>query len=198
MNLQQILQNALNAVRGAFQPQQKELISPIPKEDMVGFGGQTTEQAPQPTPTPSPSPTPMPQIQPRNPNWEHWQQVNPKGFQELLSGAQLASERHGVPADMLMDVSGLETSGGTQLGSPAGHTAAGYFMFNDPTLNDPYLPADVPADFDKNSATASADLAAQLIKKKQLGRWAVAKGKGAGGNSLGDFYSPEELAPYLR
>lgn len=192
MNFKDILATVLSRAREAFASKPQELISPLPD----GY----TPQVSTPTPTPEPAVlgAQTPQIQPRNPNWAHWQQVNPKGFQELLSGAQLASERHGVPADLLMDVSGLETSGGTQLGSPQGHTAAGYFMFNDTTLNDPYLPAQVPADFDKNSATQSADLAAQLIKKRQLGRWAVAKGKGAGGNTLGDFYSPEELAPYLR
>lgn len=189
MNLQQIFQNAVNAVRDMFK--EPELISPLPKD--YQFGAQTTQKT---APTPSPSPTPM--VSPRNPNWQTWQRQNPKGFEELLSGAQLASQKHGVPADMLMDMSGLETSGGLQLDPPAGHTARGYFMFNEPTLNDPYLPATVPDDFDPMSATQSADLAAQLIKKKQLGRWAVAKGKGAGGDSLSDFYSPEELAPYLR
>lgn len=184
------LQNLLNSVKTALKP--KELLSPIPQ-------GYAMEMKPQATPTPTPMPTPTPvPVQGRNPNWQTWQRQNPKGFQELLSGVQQASQKTGVPADLLMDVSGLETSGGTQLNPPAGHTARGYFMFNEPTLNDPYLPAEVSADFDPMSATDSAYLAAQLFKQRQLGRWAVAKGKGAGGDSLGDFYSPEELSPYLR
>jgi len=157
---------------------------------MDGFNVKTSQQ--------TVSPSPQPQVNPRNPNWALWKKQNPKGFEALSSGAELASQKHGVPADMMMDLSGLETSGGTQLGSPVGHTAGGYYMFNNPTLNDPYLPVNIPEDFDRNSATQSADLAAQLIKKRQLGRWAVAKGKGAGGNTLGDFYSEEEMSPYFR
>jgi len=169
-----------------------ELLSPIPEgvNPMDGFNVKTSQQ--------TVSPSPQPQVNPRNPNWALWKKQNPKGFEALSSGAELASQKHGVPADMMMDLSGLETSGGTQLGSPVGHTAGGYYMFNNPTLNDPYLPVNIPEDFDRNSATQSADLAAQLIKKRQLGRWAVAKGKGAGGNTLGDFYSEEEMSPYFR
>lgn len=187
-----LLAKAFTKFQEMFPVREQELVSPLPED--YQFPQARAAQMPDA----SPSPTPTPQIQPRNPNWEVWQRQNPKGFEELLAGARQASENTGVPADLLMDVSGLETSGGTQLNPPKGHTASGYFMFNDPTLNDPYLPADVPVDFDRNSATQSAQLAAELMKKQQLGRWAVAKGKGAGGNSLKDFYSDEELAPYLR
>lgn len=196
--------NILSGVKRMFQP--KPLISPLPEDGEVS-----------PTPTPSignerwrldehgnavprfterriePEPSVMPADKPRNPNWDHWQKINPKGFQELLSGARQASARYGVPMGMLMDVSGLETSGGTQLNPPAGHTARGYFMFNNPTI------ADVaPAGFDPMSATESAMLAAKLMKLGQLRRWAVLNAPGAGGNKLTDFYSDEELSPFLR
>lgn len=187
-----LLAKAFTKLQEMFPVREQELVSPLPED--YQFPQARAAQMP----AASPSPTPTPQIQPRNPNWEVWQRQNPKGFEELLAGARQASERHGVPADMLMDMSGLETSGGLQMNPPAGHTARGYFMFNEPTLSDPYLPVDVPEDFDPMSATDSADLAAQLMKKKQMGRWAVANGKGAGGNSMRDFYSPEELSPYLR
>ncbi len=176
-----MLDQILNAIKNFIPNRQRpELVSARPQIE--------------PTPTPTPTPT----VEPRNPNWGTWKRQNPKGFEEILAGAMAASERTGVPADLLMDLSGLETSGGTQLDPPEGHTARGYFMFNEPTLSDPYLPVEVPQDFDPMSATQSAQLAAELMKKQQLGRWSVAKGKGAGGNSLGDFYSPEELSPYLR
>lgn len=171
----------------------KGLINPQADYDFTPSPTPTITTAPSPAPTP----TPMPSDNPRNPNWGQWKRNNPKGFEELLSGAKLASTKHGVPAGLLMDVSGLETSGGTQLNPPMGHTASGYFMFNQPTINDPYLPAKVPSGFDPMSATDSADLAAQLIRKKQLSRWAVLNTPGAGKNMLTDFYSPEELAPYL-
>jgi len=167
---------------------------------------QEAPQVPQ-MPSPSPTPTPMPQMEPRNPNWATWKRQNPKGFEELLSGAHLAAEKHGVPADMLMDISGLETSGTTDMNPPEGHTAAGYYMFNDPTVGNPArgIPASpevarlMPEGFDRNSATSSAELTARLMKERRdLGRWAVVNGQGAGRNSLRDFYSDEELSPYLR
>lgn len=194
-----ILAKIWGAVQDSFK--EPELVSPLPKDYQFPQAQAVS------IPAPSPTPTPTPTVEPRNPNWGTWKRQNPKGFEELLAGAMAASERTGVPADLLMDLSGLETSGGTQLDPPKGHTAAGYFMFNDPTVGNPeremkpspeVLPF-IPEGFDRMSATQSAQLAADLMKERQeLGRWAVARGRGAGGNTLGDFYSDEELAPYLR
>lgn len=148
----------------------------------------------------------------RNPNWDYWQKTNPKRFDELLAGARQASENTGVPVDMLMDISGAETSGGQILtqklpnGQPVPNGGRGYFQFEEPTLRG------LGSDIDPYSATESAQLAAELIKSGQLSRWGIPReqameqyGKYWGtldnpnnnNGSLIDFYSPDELNPYL-
>lgn len=142
--------------------------------------------------------------QPRNPLWDTWQKTNPKGFEELLSGAQLAAAKHGVPAELLMDISGLETSGGQILNQMSAPVGQGYFQFEPATLRG------LKSDIDPYSATESADLAASLIKNKQLSRWGTPQSKNPlnknwgtldnpnnKNGSLMQWYGADELNPYL-
>lgn len=133
----------------------------------------------------------------RNPNWEKWSKQNPSRFAQLLAGAQAASAKYGVPADLLMDISGAETSGGQFLDQISGGPGQGYFQFEP---GQSYI----PAGFDPYSATVSADLAAKRIAGGNLSNWGTPKGNwGVLDNPnningrLTDFYSPEELNPFL-
>lgn len=173
--------------------QETPLLSPLPeRESMVS----PDYEPPANRPTPTPTPTPPKQY--RNPNWETWAKTNPKGFQELLSATQTASKETGVPPDLLMDISGIETSGGQFLKQLSGGPGRGYYQFEGETLND------IGANIDPMSATESAGLAANLISKKQLSRWGTPKSNWGSLNNprnangrLSDWYSPEELNQYL-
>lgn len=138
----------------------------------------------------------------RNPKWDRWQQLNPKSFEELLAGARQASQNTGVPTDLLMDISGLETSGGQFVNQIGGGPGQGYFQFEPETLSD------LGSNIDPYSATQSAQLAAELIKNNQLSRWGTPQAPGMRdwgtldnpnnrNGKLVDFYSPAELNPYL-
>lgn len=123
---------------------------------------------------------------------------------ELLSGTSLASQETGVPQSLLMDIPAIESSGGQILKQNGGGPGRGPYQFEMP------LPTDVAGvageNFDPMSATQSALLAAKLIKDKQLGRWGKMGGKWGSvdnqrkdpSNRLTNYYSQEELAPYLR
>lgn len=134
----------------------------------------------------------------RNPNWEKWQKLAPKSFEALLAGARQASENTGVPSDLLMDISGAETSGGQFLNQFGGAPGQGYFQFEPETLNG------LGANIDPYSATESAQLAAELIKNKQLSRWGTPGARWGtldnpnnNNGRLTDFYTPEELNQFL-
>lgn len=220
MKFKDIIANAYNRVKEVLQPEEQELLSPIPVQAQQQYHNQFWDNADL-----KEAEAAMAQYggKPegkvlgattggRNPKWEQWKQLAPKSFEQLLSGAQIASEKHGVPADLLMDIAGAETSGGqflTQMGAdgnPVPNGGRGFYMFEQPTLNS------LGADIDPYSATASADLAAQRIKAGELSRWGTSKeaamknqGKYWGtldnpnnqNGSLIDFYSPEELNQFL-
>lgn len=212
--LSQLAQKARGAIDGLFQ--RPELISPLPsqpvnvqaqtqeqlgndfwdqadlreaEETMAQYGGQPQVLGAQTI------------RGGRNPLWEQWSQSAPKSFEQLLAGARQASENTGVPVDLLMDISGLETSGGQFLNQFGGAPGQGYFQFEPETLQD------IGSNIDPFSATESAQLAAELIKKGQLSRWGTPQdGKRDWGTldnpnnqngSLVDFYSKNELNPYL-
>lgn len=204
--LTDLYQKALGSVQNTFAPA-KELVSPIPpqvqaqwdnqfwnnadlreaNEAEARYGGKPQEKVLGAT------------TGGRNPNWEKWQQLNPKGFQELLSGAQIASERTGIPADLLMDISGAETSGGQNLNQFGGAPGQGYFQFEPTTVRSLGV-----ENFNPYSATESAGLAADLIKKRQLSRWGTPGARwGTLDNprnkngKLTDLYTKEELNKYL-
>jgi len=136
----------------------------------------------------------------RLPQWEQWSKQNPKGFEELLSGTGLASEKWGVPQDLMMDIAGLETSGGQFMNQVGGGPGQGWFQFEPDTLEG------LLSQIDPNSATESADLVGQLISEGQLSRWGGPKRRwGTLDNQrrpesdrLSTYYSPEEINPYLR
>jgi hypothetical protein len=166
-----------------------ELLSPLSANQPV-YASQAT---PQPTPTPKPY---------RNPNIDTWKKQKGNRYSELESGSGIASKEYGIPQNILMDLAGLESQMGmynrvllpkSATDSAAfykSHTAKGPYMYTDATARELGLT-------DPLSATESARTTAKELKKKRLSRWDVVKNKGAGGDSLLDFYSPEELAPYL-
>lgn len=173
------------------------LVSPVadteyyPKRDTQGVTI-TTQTVPMGSETPT-----MPSDQPRNPKWNQWQRAQPKRFQELLAGAQAASKQTGVPAGLLMDISGLETSGGQFLDQLSGGPGQGYFQFEP---GQSYI----PEGFDPYSATQSALLAGKRIAGGNLSNWGTPGGNwGTLDNpnnvngKLTDFYTNEELNPYL-
>lgn len=171
-----------------------------------------------PTPMPTPQPVMQPQVKGastsknggRNPYWEQWKRTNPKAFEELFSGTGIASQETGIPQDLLMDISGIETSGGQNLiqkdkrGNVVPNGGQGYYQWEQPTLKS------LGSNIDPMSATESARLAAQEIAKGMLSRWGTPqatnpldKNWGSFDNpknrngSLVDWYSPDELNPYL-
>jgi len=217
MGLTDLLKQALEAVSKSLQP---ELLSPI-------------ASASAPSPTPDKTKTqeywnaieakeaqavedqyggkPAPRYGGRNPKWEQWSKQNPNSFQELLSGAQLSSEKYGVPAEMLMDIAGIEGSGRLNIdqrnsaGDIVEGSGQGAFQFEP---GQSYL----PENWDPYSATASADLAGQRISEGHLSNWGVPKeiakrdwGKYWGSvdnpnNSNGmltDLYAAAELNKYI-
>jgi hypothetical protein len=185
MNFQAILA----AIGNLFSQQPQELISPVPKE-MLG-------NRPSATPTPTPMPTPDTR-QYRNPQWDQWSKQNPKGFNELLSATKAAAQQYNVPQALLMDISGLETSGGQQLTQTSGGPGRGFYQFEPSTFD-----KIAGSNFDPNSATQSALLAAKEIANKRLSRWGT-PGSNWGtldnpnrAQKITDWYKPEELNKFL-
>lgn len=130
----------------------------------------------------------------RHPNWNKWKQQSPKSFDELLSGTRKASEQYGVPQDLLMDIAGIESSGGQIMDQLSGGPGKGYYQFENPESGyNPY------------SATESAQLAAKRIKNKQLSNWGTPGGNWGSLDAsirdpkdrLSSYYTPEELNKYL-
>lgn len=212
MNLTEIFHKALGGIQNTFK--QPELISPIPRGSIPQvqasdkFGQNFWEQADLRDANQA-----LANVNPnvnkgqvlgantnggRNPNWEKWRQLAPKSFEQLLSGAQIASERTGVPAELLMDISGAETSGGQNLNQFGGAPGQGYFQFEPETLRS------LGSNIDPYSATESAGLAADLIKKRQLSRWGTPQGNWGTLNNqknkngkLTELYTKAELNKYL-
>jgi len=204
--LTDLFQKALGGIQNTFAPA-KELISPIPQQvqaewDNSFWDNADLKEANQAEAQYGGKPQVLGatanRFGGRNPNWEKWQQLAPKSFEQLLSGAQIASERTGVPADLLMDISGAETSGGQNLNQFGGAPGQGYYQFEPETLRD------LGSNIDPYSATESAGLAADLIKKRQLSRWGTPEGNWGTLNNpknkngkLTELYTKEELNKYL-
>ena len=178
--------------------QEKQMISPLPERmtminpDYEPSSLITQAQAQAPTPTATPTPQPY-----RLPQWETWKKQNPSRFNELLSATAQASQAYPkVPQSLLMDISGLETSGGQFLDQLSGGPGQGYFMFEPTTLRD------IGADINPYSATESARLAAELINKGQISRWGkmgrkwgtIDNQRRPASDRLSTYYTQEELA----
>jgi len=176
--------NFIELIKSVLGGGQQQLISPIPENYNPQF------YAPSPTPTPT---------QPyRNPRWETWKETNPRSFAELLAGTQEASQNTGVPQELLMDISGLETTGGRYLDQMGGGVGRGYYQF------EPATTQDITSNMNPYSATDSANLAAKEIAGGRLSRWGTPSGQWGSLNNpknmngkLTDFYSKEELNRYL-
>ena len=154
---------------------------------------------PSPTPSPSPSPTPTPSY--RNPRMQEFQRQNPKDFQEITSGAKIASGGNPIVESIINDIavneSGMRRNpphnplweGSVESGPRGafqftGNTAAG-FDLEDPT-----------------NATEAAKAVALAMRRRQLSRWleTVSSEYGEGGATgipLDQLYQPEELNQYL-
>lgn len=204
MTLQDIYQKAIGVAQQkffdkGFEKQQRLPLPTLPE----GYRGKNTIQ---PTPTPTPEPK-----QYRNPIYENQiykSNQNPVvKFDEMLAGAQEASQRWEVPLDLLMDIPAIESSGGQFGNQMSGGPAVGPYAFEMPLKDD--IQAIVnkifpDSEFNPLSATDSANLAGYLIKNKQLQRWGKPDGTWGSLNNpnntngkLTDYYSPEELNPYL-
>jgi hypothetical protein len=137
----------------------------------------------------------------RNPLMEQWLKSGGRKLKsdEILSGTSIASKEYGVPQDLLMDITGLESQAGMwdrpfedYEGQYADEKhARGPFMFLGGTARAEGLD-------DRYSATESARATARKLKKGQLGEWDISDKPGAGGGRLTDWYSDEELAPYSK
>lgn len=140
--------------------------------------------------------------------WDTWSKQYPESYQSLKSAAERVEKEIGVPAEILIDISGIETSGGHSLIQNSGGPGRGYFQFEMP------LPSDIKkiADrlfnnkFDPFDAYQSARLAGELIKNRNLSRWGKFGGSwGSVDNQTRDknerlttYYSKEELSKYLK
>lgn len=180
----------LNLIRS--RNQEAPMLSPLPERaSMVSPDYEPPMKKPAPTPTPAPA------RQFRNPLWNKWSKINPKSFQELLSGTKIASKETGVPQDILMDIPGIESSGGQFMRQLSGGPGRGYYQFEPGQ-------AYIPPNFDYDSATESARLAAKRIKSGNLSNWGTPQGGWGSLNNLKnsngkltDWYSPEELNQFL-
>lgn len=121
--------------------------------------------------------------------------------QVVHSAIEQAATRYGIPTSLLYDIALQESSfNPTARAADAGFadsTAAGLFMFNDPTWDTvkkyagmPGSSLQLPSNPNKMDPYLSALAAAYLISKGQLGRWDESKGV------WGPHYSSEELEPY--
>lgn len=105
-----------------------------------------------------------PKIPYRNPRWDTWKKIHPKAFEELLSGTEIASKETGVPQSLLMDIAGIESSGGQFMNQLSGGPGRGPFQFEP---GQKYI----PPNFNFNSATESARLAGKRIASGALSNW---------------------------
>ncbi len=187
-------------------PQKRMKMNIIQKENSV-----SRNQSPSPTPTSNQvprsravgySPEFIGPVKPsRNPRWEQWRKNDPKAFEQIFSATAIASEKSGIPQDLLMDIAGIESSGGQFMNQLSGGPGKGYYQFENPEPGyDPY------------SATSSASLAAKRIGNKQLSNWgydeddqmaregrtwgSVDNPKNQNGR-LTDFYNEQDLNAYL-
>jgi soluble lytic murein transglycosylase-like protein len=108
-----------------------------------------------------------------------------------------AAQQYGIPPELLFDIAFSESGFNPQAQNPDS-SAAGLFQFTDPTWLDVLRMAQTPdsgLNLEQGATPldpqAAALVAAYLISQGQLGRWGASQG------GWGQFYSPEELAPYL-
>jgi soluble lytic murein transglycosylase-like protein len=108
-----------------------------------------------------------------------------------------AAQQYGIPPELLFDLAFSESGFNPQAQNPES-TASGLFQITQPTWLDVLRMAQTPnsglnleqeaTPMDPESAALAA---AFLISLGQLGRWGASQG------GWGQFYSPEELAPYM-
>lgn len=174
-----------------------------------------------PTPTTGPTSTPtMPQptMQPKSPVQEYARTEttpsksysakgrNPKSgdfriSESVVDAIKNAANMYGVPEELMYDIAMQESSfdpgrRAQDWGFPDS-TAAGLFMFNDPTWQTvqnyagmPGSSLQLPQNANKMDPNVSALAAAYLIANGQLGRWDASK------NVWGQYYSDEDLEPF--
>ncbi len=121
---------------------------------------------------------------------------------QVNSAMTKAAETFGVPASLLADIalqeSSFDPTNTAKRGGFEDSTAAGLFMFNDPTWQTVMNYANMPnsslkgvlPNTDRMDPNTAAIAAAYLIKFGQLGRWDESKGV------WGKHYSDEELSPF--
>jgi hypothetical protein len=141
-------------------------------------------------------------------HWNSWSKQQPEAYNSLRNAAEDVEKETGVPAELLIDISGIETSGGQFLKQISGGPGKGYFQFEMPLPNDIKKIADrlFGGNFDPFDAYQSTRLAGELIKNKQLSRWGNIGGKwGSIDNQnrkeserLSTYYSEEELSKYFK
>jgi hypothetical protein len=159
---------------------------PVPWDPIPPYKSPYPEYIPAPTPTPTLAPTQYW----RNPNMDKWANNSPRyKIDEIKSALDLAAQKYpDVTKSLLGDMSGLESQW-RNFKSPVG--AVGPFQF---------MPATARAGglMDSMDATKAAELAAKMVSQGRLGEWDITDMPGAGGNSLTDFYTKEELDKYSR
>ncbi len=143
-------------------------------------------------------------------HWSEWKEQNPETYQRLLEETERVSKEKGVPQDLLMDIAGLETSGGQFMEQQGGPGRGPYQFEVDESGN---LPSDVQniaretgiEEFNPKDIGQSVELAGELVKRGQLSRWGTPQSswgtldnpRRKEGERLTDYYSQEELNKYL-
>ena len=177
-----------NKILNSLFSNSQELLSPIPREKLIS---PTWSSKPKPTPKPTPKPEPY-----RNPNIDYWFKQKPVGLKpdEMLSATKIASKKHDIPQDLLMDIAGLESMVGYDPNSYKENEsgALGPFQFLAETAKGLDLEPE-----SRLNATASAVATAKALHNKRLTEWDVIDKPGAAGNKLTDWYSEKELMPYV-
>lgn len=185
------IREILRRMRMNFDPNYVEGYYPGP---MAG----TTVPRPTTTPRPTPTvtPTPRPNMIARNPNID---QYHPQP--QVENAMQTAGQRYGgvnpqLLTSLLYDIA-LSESGFNPNAQNSQSTAGGLYQFTDPTMQTAQVYQNKPGstlsldNLDKFDPQTAAMLAAYLISKGQLGRWAASQPAWGGG------YTPEELAPFF-
>jgi soluble lytic murein transglycosylase-like protein len=124
----------------------------------------------------------------RRPNFD-WTGAT-KANANSVTAINQAAAKYGVPASLLFDIAASESSLSPTPPPNPESTAGGMFQFLDTSWKQVMRELGFPASTPKTDPVANAEAAAYTISKKRLSWWDASKDK------WGQYYSPEELAPY--
>ena len=143
--------------------------------------------------------------------WNTWKEESPDIYQQLLEATKNTSGETGVPQSLLMDIAGLESTGGKYTKQLSGGPGRGAYQFEVDENGD--IPEDMQniansiglENFDPLDIGQATKMAGELIKRGQLSRWGTQGGNWgtmdnqnrAEDERISNYYSNEELNQYM-